>query len=149
MPLKRHQALINLSRDHYSGLLLASVLKKDTPDFKNMPVDPSDKAEHVKAKYESELKAHFETEEKVLFPYIKGRSEEINKIIHELIAEHRIIEQGINSLSESSDLVTSLDNVGKLLESHIRKEERQLFESIQELLTEKELIDLEKKLVSG
>jgi len=146
MPLKRHSALINLSRDHYAGLLLASVLKKDSPDFKNMPTSPDEKAIHVKLKYDTELKAHFEAEEKILFPFVKGKAIELDKIINELIEEHRLLEAGIVGLASSTDLVTSLDNVGKLLESHIRKEERQLFEGIQEILTEGELGVLERKL---
>jgi len=39
-----------------------------------------------------------------------------------------------------------LDELGYLLESHIRKEERELFTSIQKILTEEELIQLGKKL---
>jgi len=146
MPLKRHSALINLSRDHYTGLLLASVLKKDTPDFKNMPTIPEDKASLAKLKYDTELKVHFEAEEKILFPFVNGKSAELDKIINELIEEHRLLESGINGLSSATDLVTSLDSVGKLLESHIRKEERQLFERIQEIFSEEELKELEERL---
>ena len=145
-PIKRHSSLVSLSRDHYSGLLLSSVLKKDTPDFKNMPVAAVDKVLYVQDKYKDELQKHFRAEEEVLFPFVAGRLPEIDKLIQELISEHRELETKINSLNTVSDLVNALNETGYLLESHIRKEERQLFQLIQENLTENELSDLEKKL---
>ncbi|TAH41792.1 MAG: hemerythrin domain-containing protein [Bacteroidetes bacterium] len=145
-PIKRHPSLVNLSRDHYSGLLLSSVLKKDTPDFKNMPVSPGDKVVFVKDKYVTELRGHFLTEEEILFPFVSGRKAEIDQLIKELILEHRELELRINSLEGVADLVNALNETGYLLESHIRKEERQLFQMIQESFTESELLTLEKKL---
>lgn len=145
-PIKRHPALVNLSRDHYSGLLLSSVLKKDTPDFKNMPVSPADKVLYVQEKYKSELKEHFRAEEEILFPFVSGRLPEIDSLLKDLINDHRELELKINSLDSVPDLVNILNETGYLLESHIRKEERQLFQLIQENLTETELSDLEKKL---
>ncbi len=145
-PIKRHSSLVNLSRDHYSGLLLSSVLKKDTPDFKNMPVSPGDKVVFVKEKYETELKGHFLAEEDILFPFALGRKPEIDQLIKELILEHRELEARINSLESANDLVNALNETGFLLESHIRKEERQLFQLIQDNFTEAELSTLENKL---
>ena len=111
-----------------------------------MPVAAVDKVLYVQDKYKDELQKHFRAEEEVLFPFVAGRLPEIDKLIQELISEHRELETKINSLNTVSDLVNALNETGYLLESHIRKEERQLFQLIQENLTEKELSVLEKKL---
>jgi len=42
-----------------------------------------------------------------------------------------------------------LDELGNILESHIRKEERDLFMKIQEILTEDELTTVEKQLTGS
>ncbi len=148
MPIKRHKALINLSRDHYSGLLLASVLKRDTPHFKNMPESLQQKADYVKLKYKTELQSHFKAEEDVLFPFIQGRTDQMDALIIELVQEHRILELKITEIDNASDLVLALDAIGRILEAHIRKEERQLFQLAQENISEEELSVLEERLVN-
>jgi hemerythrin-like domain-containing protein len=145
-PIKRHASLINLSRDHYSGLLLASVLKKNTPHYKNMPESPEDKSAFVQLKYKTELREHFIAEEEILFPFVKGRMNEIDTLIDELLGEHRFLESKISGIGGSEDLVSDLDEIGHVLERHIRKEERQLFQLIQDMLSENELLILEERL---
>ena len=137
--MKRHASLIPLSHDHHMTLLLAQVMKKDAPPFKGMSTIPRDKAEYIKTHYNTHLVAHFEKEEKKLFPFIKGRDRDIDVLIEELIKDHREIEKSIAAIDASPDLVEHLSGLGDLLDQHIRKEERILFEKIPQLFSEEEL----------
>ncbi len=89
--------------------------------------------------YNNELKKHFEDEEKILFPSVKSKNEDVDKLIVEIISEHRKMETFINDLEKTDQLESVLDELGWLLEKHIRKEERELFVEIEKVLSEDEL----------
>jgi iron-sulfur cluster repair protein YtfE (RIC family) len=144
--VKRHQSLLTFSREHHTVLLLAQVLKKDSPEFKGMPVKVPDKVEYLKAKYHTELKKHFQEEENILFPFITGKNNVIDELIDDLIKDHMKLAENIGQLETHQDSEKLLDETGCLLERHIRKEERVLFQKIQEVLTEDEFKELEKRL---
>ena len=54
----------------------------------------------------------------------------------------------IIELETADQLENVLDELGWLLEKHIRKEERELFVEIEKLLSEEELLKIGKELVS-
>lgn len=137
--MKRHKALILLSHDHHKGLLLAQLLKKTAPAYKDLPDDPVGKMNYAIEAYKSDLSIHFKDEEEILFPLLSNKSAEIDDLINELLDEHKIIEDGISSLKASDDLVNHLDAIGNILEKHIRKEERILFQKAQSILSDNEL----------
>jgi iron-sulfur cluster repair protein YtfE (RIC family) len=145
--MKRHKSIIALSHDHHHGLMLAQLIKKDAPEYKGLPTDLIGKVSHVKESWEKELKLHFDNEENILFPFVKGKNEEIDVLIDEILEEHNLIESLIKKLDSHSDVESTLDQLGKTLESHIRKEERELFQKIQILLGE-ELNKLEGKIIA-
>ena len=144
--MKRHQSLLCFSREHHTALLLAQVLKKDSPEFRGMPVKIPDKVEYLKAKYHTELKKHFHSEENILFPFLSGKNNLIDELINDLIKDHNKLAENVAKLDELHDYEKLLDETGHLLECHIRKEERVLFQKIQEVLSEEELNELEKLL---
>jgi hemerythrin-like domain-containing protein len=144
--MKRHPALYPLSHDHHQGLILAQQLKKGAPQYKGMPATPEDKKEYAISFYKTELIRHFEIEEKILFPASAGKNEKIDKLIAETISEHKQIEHLVNELNKSDNIEKVMDELGQLLERHIRKEERELFVMIEEALNEKELETLSTKL---
>ena len=146
MPIKRHKALQPLSRDHHQGLILKQILKKGAPAYKGLPATIEDKKEYAITFYNSDLIKHFKVEEEILFPLSKGRSAEVDKLTDEIVEEHSKMQQLIIKLKNSKDLVEILDEFGRLLEKHIRKEERELFTKIEAILTEGELSELEIKL---
>lgn len=141
--MKRHPALIPLSHDHHHGLLLAQLIKKNAPEYKGMPNDIEGKVKYVQNAWENELTKHFEHEEKILFPISRGKDEEVDKLIDEIIQEHALIKKIVESLSDKTGIVDKLDKLGRTLENHIRKEERVLFLKIQEVLSDIELKRLE------
>jgi iron-sulfur cluster repair protein YtfE (RIC family) len=144
--MKRHPALHPLSHDHHQGLILAQQLKKDAPQYKGMPSTLEGKKEYTLSFYKNELAKHFENEEKTLFPFVKNKNKDIDKLIIEIISEHRKMESLIYELEKTNQLENVLDELGWLLEKHIRKEERELFVEIENILSEEELASIEDKL---
>ena len=144
--MERHKALHSLSHDHHHGLILAQLIKKGSPQYKNLPDTTEGKKDYSIRFYNDELIKHFEDEEKILFPVVNGKDDEIDKLIKEIVTEHKKIKQLINQLKSDEDVENTLNELGRLLESHIRKEERKLFPLIQNLLSNKELNHLENKL---
>jgi len=145
--MKRHNALIPLSHDHHHGLLLAQLIKKDAPDYKGLPKDIEGKLKFTFDTYNSSLKKHFDDEEKTLFPLIAGKDELLDTLINEIITEHRLLEKLIADLTTSKNQIDLLDEIGNILDNHIRKEERDLFPEAQDVLTESELSAIEKNLI--
>lgn len=123
-PIKRDQILQPISREHHQALLLCWKIR--TGLKKNIPL------ERIKVYadwfYQIHILPHFDIEEKYLFS-ILGDS---NELIKKAKSEHRKIKR----LFESTvDLNKQLSQIEELLESHIRFEERVLFNEIQSLAT--------------
>jgi len=143
--MKRHPALIPLSQDHHQGLLLAQLIKKDAPDYNDLPKDLIGKMNYAKEVYNNELIQHFRDEEELVFPFLKGKNQEVDNLISEILNEHILLKEKILSLNKNSDLIHQLDEIGNLLNGHIRKEERILFEKAQLILSEEELLNIQNK----
>jgi iron-sulfur cluster repair protein YtfE (RIC family) len=137
--MKRHPSLYTLSHDHHWGLILAQQLKKGAPQYKGMPSTLEDKKDYTISFYKTELVKHFQDEEKILFPAVKNKNDDLDKKIDEIISEHRKMELLIEDLEKTDQLENVLDELGWLLEKHIRKEERELFMEIEKVLTDEEL----------
>jgi iron-sulfur cluster repair protein YtfE (RIC family) len=144
--VKRHPALIRLSREHYLGLLLAQQMKHGAAPYKGYPADTEGKIKFLFSDYEEKLKPHFAAEENILFPAVKNLTPQISSLVDELIEEHRKIFLLVEEVKSATDKKEQLNIIGVLLEQHLRKEERQLFEMIQQTMIEKDLYALEKKL---
>lgn len=129
--MKRHNNLIPLSHDHHHGLILANLIKLNAPVFKGLPNELSGKIEYTKNFFSLELVRHFKEEEEILYPLVKGKSKEIDILFREIFVEHLQIKKLIDQLDSSTEPLLILDKLGRLLENHIRKEERELFEMIQ------------------
>lgn len=146
MPIKRDKSLTTLSHDHHHGLILTQLIKKNAPEYKGLPKTIEDKVNYTINFFKSELTVHFEKEEKILYSAVKNKNQQVDDLFEEIIAEHKKIKNLVDDLSAEDDKVNILNELGELLEKHIRKEERILFEKIQELLSEEELSILETKL---
>jgi hemerythrin-like domain-containing protein len=100
---------------------------------------------YAKEIYNSELDQHFREEEDFVFPYLKSRNEEVDELVNEILSEHKILKNSIVSLEDDDLLTDNMDKIGYLLEAHIRKEERFLFEKIPQVLSEEELEIIKRK----
>ncbi len=143
--MKRHKSLFSLSHDHHHGLVLAQLIKINAPEYKNLPNTVEGKVEYTINFYNIELLKHFSQEEKILFPAAKGKDKKVDLLIDEIISEHRKIDKLVSELKSENDCVQILDELGNLLDNHIRKEERELFPMIQNILTDAELEKLNGK----
>ncbi len=134
--MKRHKALQSLSHEHYHGLRLAQLIKVGSPEYKGLPRTMSEKKLYTIKFFEENLIPHFKKEEEILFPLSRKKNSNVEKQICLLIDKLKI----------STKPEVELDHLGKLLDAHIRKEERELFQIIQEILSEDELVKLEADL---
>lgn len=145
--MKRHPSLIPLSRFHRSVLFLALVCKKNAPPVKGYPEDDEGKRDYALTFYSTRIRQHMDLEEQKLFPTVATVNDELKALTEELSAEHNSLVQLFTELQSTEDLSEALDRLGKLLESHVRKEERQFFQLIQESLDEQALEGLAKHLI--
>ena len=129
--MKRHEAIAPLSREHHTALILAQMMKHNAPDYRGMPKQPADKAGYAMNIFQTSLQQHFVKEEKLL-GMVKHLNADIGKLSDEIISEHEQLTAGFLSLSCSTHLEDSLNELGVHLEDHIRKEERVLFPLIEQ-----------------
>ena len=137
--MKRHPSLVPYSSDHHQILVLAQMLKKKSPAYKGLPSDVTGKKQYALEKYESLVKDHEAREEKRLFPNIRNRTREIDILIDKLEQEHLSINIAFGKMKESDFGVDEMDQLGYLIEEHVRTEERNLFELVQNSFSAKEL----------
>lgn len=143
--MKRHEALVPLSREHHDALILAQLLKKDAPDYKGLPTDEKGKVEYTLQMFNSKLKHHFAVEDKLL-AVAKHYHPSIAQLTEEIKNEHEQLTKMIHHLSKSNELIVDLDALGNYLEQHVRKEERVLFPLIQEHCDEATMQQLKELL---
>ena len=143
--MKRHPALIPLSREHHGALILARLLQKDAPVYKGLPTDTQGKAEYAYKFYQEELVKHFEDEERVL-KLVTGVESNLDLMIKTIYREHQELHKLFQSIDNHPDLTSHLDQIGKTLETHVRKEERELFPLMQETCNEDLMIKVDKSL---
>ncbi len=128
MPIKRNEYLKPISREHHHGLLLCwkirTGLKKE--------IDPIRIKKYADWFYLNHLIPHFEIEEKFIFTIL----EKDNLLIKKAISEHRRLKRLFES---ETKIIRNLSLIEEDLESHIRFEERVLFNKIQEIATEEQL----------
>jgi iron-sulfur cluster repair protein YtfE (RIC family) len=127
-PIKRHTALQPISHDHHQGLLVCWKIKTGLA----RSIAPQRIKSFLDFYYKTHLLAHFKLEEAYIFP-ILGLDHEL---IKQAIAEHVSLEK---LFEQQDDLINVLSGIETQLRSHIRFEERVLFNEIQNVATEKEL----------
>ncbi len=134
--MKRHSSIVSLSREHHGALILAKLLQKDAPPYKNLPSDLHGKAAYALTQYQTELAAHFLAEELSVLEQVRGVNEEIDILIEEISTEHKQLRDLFECITKSHHLEEDLHSLGCSLEKHIRKEERVLFPLIQDNCSE-------------
>ncbi|HUH51977.1 MAG TPA: hemerythrin domain-containing protein [Flavobacterium sp.] len=127
-PIKRHESLKPLSREHHHGLLLCWKIRQGLK--KEIAL------ERIKAYvdwfWEQHLKFHFEVEEKYIFPVLPKE----HPMVLQVLVEHRNIQ---NLILSQDNLLHNLQTLEKELDDHIRFEERVLFNEIQNTATPAQL----------
>jgi hemerythrin-like domain-containing protein len=131
--MKRHESLIPLSHQHHDALSLCVLVERSLRADRS-PANIEKQAQKAVTFAESEGENHFQLEEEILFPLIE-QSLGGHPLIAQLREEHRQLRELAAHLAQSPDILT-LESFTKLLASHVRREEKELFEDVQHRLPE-------------
>ena len=139
--MKRHPALVPLSRQHHDGLALGVMIERGLRDG----AGPAGTA-HLKRLREQaldlwqlEFHGHFEVEERIVFPAARQAGQPA--LVDTLIAEHKAIRLQFEALERApaTEAGPLLEQLGTALVRHIRTEERVLFQAMQAAMDEPQL----------
>ena len=132
-PIKRHDALKPLSRDHHHGLLLCWKIREGLK--RKIELDRIKK--YTDFFFTSQLRPHFRFEESEIFPLL-GDSHSMST---RAVNEHSRLEFLFKE-EASEEMFHSIE---KELNRHIRFEERELFRELQETVSEEKLQKIANK----
>ena len=135
--MKRHDSLIPLSKFHRSCLFLALIAKENAPNVKGYPTIIEEKIDFSINFYQTQLTQQYKKKAK-LWNFLKDKSKRLTEILDDLRLEREILKTYFIRLIDSKSK-EDLFQIGSLLEQHVRKEERILFQQIQSDLNEEEL----------
>jgi hemerythrin-like domain-containing protein len=126
----RNKNLVPLSRQHHHALALCVRIDRA---IQAGEVDLTAWQDEIRLSFDQEIQYHFAAEEKEVFP-VAMQFPELQPLVNELLAEHATLRQ-LFSQAHCGDVdIARLKSFAELLSSHIRKEERQLFEGLKQRL---------------
>lgn len=138
----RDKNLIPLSHQHQHALSLCVRIERSldagSADVNAWQVE-------IEQHYVQEIQFHFAAEERVLFPAAQEFPELI-ELVSELIGEHASLRTFFDRAAHRQLDRAELGEFVKWLSGHIRKEERQLFEMMQKMMSAEDMADLGRKL---
>jgi len=138
----RDKNLIPLSHQHQRALALCVRIDRAQPipaaDLRAWQAE-------IEQHFEQEIKVHFSAEEQVLFPAAR-KFHQLIPLVEDLIGEHIALRECFSQAKAQSMSTETLPAFAQHFSHHIRKEERQLFEPLQQLMSSNELAALGKKL---
>jgi hemerythrin-like domain-containing protein len=138
----RDKSLVPLSRQHQHALALCVRIDRASPlDDADLAAWQAEIAQH----FQSEIRIHFAAEEQVLFPAAR-RFPELISLVEDLLHDHAALRASFAKAESAKMSTAEVPAFGQRMSAHIRKEERQLFESMQELMSAEELALLGQKL---
>ena len=137
--MKRHAALVSLSRDHHHVLVIAQQLRRATTET------TTDIARVFLAAWESEEKQHFRLEEELLLPAYAEHGHPAHPAVMGTLQDHMLIRRDAERLAHEPSLEL-LHELGNRLADHVHLEERELFPLIEETIAEPELQALGERL---
>jgi len=138
----RDQNLVPLSHQHQHALALCVRIDRASPiPASDLKVWQEEIGQH----FRNEIAVHFTAEESVVFP-VGQRFRELLPLIDDLLADHTYLRESF-ALAEAKQMTAKdLSAFAQRLSTHIRKEERNLFERLQALLDKEELAELGQRL---
>jgi hemerythrin-like domain-containing protein len=131
----RDKNLIPLSHQHQHCLALCVRLDRA---IQAGEVDLDAWQAEIQQVFEQEITFHFAAEEKELFP-AAARFPELQPLVRELLTGHALLRNFFSRAAARTLHIAGLQALVEKLASHIRKEERELFEGMQNLMTPEEL----------
>lgn len=138
----RDRNLIPLSHQHRRALVLCVRIDRASPVG---GTDLDAWQAEITQLFQTEIRIHFAAEEDVLFPAAR-QFPELNPLLEELLLEHFTLRESFARAETRQMSGTDLSAFAERLSSHIRREERQLFQRMQELMNPEELARLGQNL---
>lgn len=143
--MERHDALKDLSRDHFAVLNRCQEIDHTLRGGRrSFPV--AEMAERLLRFWDDHVQFHFEEEEEVLLPALEGHLDlDADDDVARMLTDHAWFRETLPKLRTALDdgkderVRELLDAVGNRLRDHARFEERLLFDRVQSLLDEEEL----------
>lgn len=124
--MKRAEALQNLSREHNHALLLARTARRSAATGDAVVIRQC--WESLAFAWHGQMAAHFETEERLLFPVLREAG--ATDLAERLLREHRAIRRTLlDSRRWGAERLTALAEV---LGAHVRREEREAFPLVEQ-----------------
>jgi hemerythrin-like domain-containing protein len=131
----RDQNLAPLSRQHQHALALCVRLDRA---IQAGDINLEAWQAEISQIFEQEIATHFNAEEAVLFP-AAARFLELKTLIENLLQEHGTLRDFFSRAALRTLDIPALSRFGDTVSTHIRKEERQLFEGMQKVMSADEL----------
>jgi len=138
----RNKNLIPLSHQHQRALALCVRIDRAQP-IPNAALE--EWQAEIEQHFEQEIRGHFAAEEEILFPAARAFPPLV-PLVEELIAEHGSLREMFKDAQARRMSAEGLRAFAQQLSAHIRKEERQLFESVQRLMDPEQLVALGLRL---
>jgi len=138
----RDKNLIPLSHQHQHALALCVRIDRASPI---RDIDVVAWQAEIAQLFLSEIKFHFAAEEQVLFPEAR-KFGELSALVDELLKDHAALREYFSKAEAGQMGATDLSGSAQQMSAHIRKEERQLFERLQGLMTAEQLTTMGRKL---
>jgi Hemerythrin HHE cation binding domain len=149
-PIHRDPRLFPLSHDHH--LALARAREATLAVDGAVPQDLTALAERCAAYFAEHLDPHFKREEKHLLPVSVARFGRDDDLVVRVKEEHAMVRKLTRRLTDPKDkapITGRLAAWAKAVQDHVRFEEREWFEALQNSLPEKELERLGRLLANG
>ena len=137
----RDKNLIPLSHQHQHALALCVRIDRGTQAA--VTLEPW--LAEIQQIFEQEIRVHFAAEEKVLFPAAEAFPD-LRDLVAGLRAEHDTLRAFFSRAAQRTLDQSGLREFAAQLSRHIRKEERQLFEGMQQRMSASALATLGKNL---
>lgn len=131
----RDKSLIPLSRQHQHALALCVRLDRA---LKAGKIGLESWQAEIAQIFEQEIAIHFAAEEKYVFP-AAAKFPELQPVVQELLNEHATLRDLFARARSRSLDRAALSTFAAALAQHVRKEERQVFEGMQKLMSAGEM----------
>jgi len=131
----RDRNLIPLSHQHQRALALCVRIDRASPIA---DADLAAWQAEIALHFQTEIRIHFAAEENVLFPAAR-KFPALCPLVEELLLDHFMLRESFAKAEAHAMSTSDVAAFAQQMSTHIRKEERQLFERLQELMSQEEL----------
>lgn len=141
--MKRHQALIELSREHHQSLRLAR--KCIDTATRAVPAQCEILCREIISTFDQEWDRHFRNEEATIFNITADMDGRIHDLGVQLAEEHERMRGMARVMRNGETGCVILEQFGVLLRDHTRLEERELFPLVEQTFNAAQMENIRKQ----